>query len=97
MLSRRLATQAPAWLGAARGAAAKAGPGSSAVATASSPASPDGITTTVPGQAFVGDLRSTSALCLADGINTHTQKWLQVRCGGRGRAGGGGWNGCELS
>lgn len=59
MLSRRLAAQAPAWLAAAgaRGAAGKAG----AVAKVQ-PASDDGITTTTHGQAFVGDLRSTSAL-----------------------------------
>ena len=60
MLSRRLAAEAPAWLAAAgaRGAAAKAG---GAVAKVQ-PASDDGITTTTHGQAFVGDLRSTSAL-----------------------------------
>ncbi len=33
----------------------------------------------LPPQAFVGDLRSTSALCVGDGIETHTAKWLQVR------------------
>jgi NADH dehydrogenase (ubiquinone) Fe-S protein 6 len=34
--------------------------------------------TTVPGgQAFGGDLRSTSGLCQGDGITTHTAKWLQ--------------------
>lgn len=59
MLSRRLAAQAPAWLAAAgaRGAADKAG----AVAKVQV-VSDDGITTTTHGQAFVGDLRSTSAL-----------------------------------
>jgi hypothetical protein len=40
-------------------------------------------TTTLPGQAFVGDLRSTSGLGLGDGKTTHTSKWLTVR----GRAG----------
>jgi hypothetical protein len=30
-------------------------------------------------QAFDGDLRSTSALGLADGITGHTEKWLQAR------------------
>lgn len=33
--------------------------------------------TTTPGQAFVGDLRSTSGLGKGDGINNHTGKWLQ--------------------
>ena len=33
--------------------------------------------TTLPGQAFVGDLRSTSGLGVGDGIKTHTGKWLQ--------------------
>lgn len=58
MLSRRLAAQAPAWLAAAgaRGAAGKAG------AVAKVQPADDGITTTTHGQAFVGDLRSTSAL-----------------------------------
>lgn len=35
-------------------------------------------TITTPGQAFVGDLRSTSGLGLGDGLETHTSKWLQV-------------------
>ena len=43
---------------------------------ASSPAS---RTVTHTGQAFVGDLRSASALGLGDGITDHTSKWLQVR------------------
>ena len=34
-------------------------------------------TTTTVGQAFVGDLRSTSGLGLGDGLKTHTDKWLQ--------------------
>eukprot|EP00878_Enallax_costatus_P003006 GHUV01003204.1.p1 GENE.GHUV01003204.1~~GHUV01003204.1.p1 ORF type:complete len:161 (+),score=45.35 GHUV01003204.1:187-669(+) len=33
--------------------------------------------TTLPGQAYVGDLRSTSGLGLGDGIKNHTGKWLQ--------------------
>jgi hypothetical protein len=36
-------------------------------------------TTTLPGQAFVGDLRSTSGLGMGDGKTTHTDKWLTVR------------------
>ncbi|KIZ02812.1 NADH:ubiquinone oxidoreductase 16.3 kDasubunit [Monoraphidium neglectum] len=32
--------------------------------------------TTLPGQAFVGDLRSTSGLGLGDGKTSHTSKWL---------------------
>lgn len=35
-------------------------------------------TTTLPGQAFVGDLRSTSGLGMGDGKTTHTSKWLTV-------------------
>lgn len=35
-------------------------------------------TTTMPGQAFVGDMRSTSGLGMGDGYKTHTDKWLQV-------------------
>jgi hypothetical protein len=35
--------------------------------------------TTLPGQAFVGDLRSTSGLGLGDGKTSHTSKWLTVR------------------
>eukprot|EP00879_Flechtneria_rotunda_P003285 GHRR01003510.1.p1 GENE.GHRR01003510.1~~GHRR01003510.1.p1 ORF type:complete len:181 (+),score=70.33 GHRR01003510.1:193-735(+) len=34
-------------------------------------------TVTAPGQAFVGDLRSTSGLCMGDDIHNHTEKWLQ--------------------
>lgn len=30
------------------------------------------------GQAFPGDLRSTSGLGLGDGLHSHTAKWLQV-------------------
>lgn len=33
--------------------------------------------TVEPGQAFKGDLRSTSGLGLGDGLTTHTSKWLQ--------------------
>lgn len=32
--------------------------------------------TKFPGQAFVGDMRSTSGLGKGDGINNHTDKWL---------------------
>ncbi|KAI7836234.1 hypothetical protein COHA_009874 [Chlorella ohadii] len=73
MLSRRLAAQAPAWLAAAgaRGAAGKAG------AVAKVQPADDGITTTTHGQAFVGDLRSTSALEVGDNVFNHTKKWLQ--------------------
>lgn len=39
--------------------------------------------TKMPGQAFVGDLRSTSALSVGDGITTHTGKWLQVSDGSK--------------
>ena len=35
-------------------------------------------TTNSFGQAFGGDLRSTSGLGLGDGIKNHTDKWLQV-------------------
>ena len=97
MLSRQLAAQAPAWLRAAGARAAGTAVTSKAVAAAPSTAvasSEDGITTTTPGQAFVGDLRSTSALCVGDGIFDHTSKWLQVG-GGRGRGGGGGWRGAR--
>lgn len=30
------------------------------------------------GQAFAGDLRSTSGVGLGDGLRSHTAKWLQV-------------------
>lgn len=39
--------------------------------------------TVLPGQAFVGDLRSTSALSVGDGIKNHTAKWLQRELGGQ--------------
>eukprot|EP00877_Chromochloris_zofingiensis_P012828 jgi/Chrzof1/779/Cz01g28160.t1 len=35
-------------------------------------------TITAYGQAFLGDIRSTSGLGLGDGIFNHTKKWLQV-------------------
>jgi hypothetical protein len=35
-------------------------------------------TTNSFGQAFGGDLRSTSGLSVGDGIKNHTDKWLQV-------------------
>lgn len=39
----------------------------------------EGPVTTLPGQAFVGDLRSTSGLCMGDDLITHTSKWMDVR------------------
>lgn len=53
-----------------------------AVATASKPTSiaiaEENIPrTTMIGQSFVGDLRSTSGLGVGDGCKTHTSKWLQ--------------------
>jgi NADH dehydrogenase (ubiquinone) Fe-S protein 6 len=42
----------------------------------------DEPTTVLPGQAFVGDLRATSALCVGDGITNHSAKWLQKELGG---------------
>lgn len=45
--------------------------------------------TVEPGQAFPGDLRSTSGLGMGDGLTTHTEKWLQVgRTPGWGLASG---------
>ena len=38
--------------------------------------------TVLPGQAFVGDYRSTSALSVGDGIINHTAKWWQKELGG---------------
>jgi len=35
--------------------------------------------TVEPGQAFPGDIRSTSGLGMGDGLTSHTDKWLQVR------------------
>lgn len=66
-------------------------PSTSRAATAASPAvaKKDWAAVTVPaesakppttvagGQAFGSDLRSTSGLCMADGITSHTGKWLQ--------------------
>lgn len=37
---------------------------------------------TVPGQAFGGDLRSSSALGTGDGLSNHTAKWWQPELGG---------------
>lgn len=34
--------------------------------------------TVTPGQAFVGDNRSSSGLGLGDGLTSHTSKWLQT-------------------
>ena len=41
----------------------------------------DNPETVLPGQAFVGDLRATSALCVGDGISNHSAKWLQKELG----------------
>ena len=38
---------------------------------------------TVPGQAFLGDYRSTSALCIGDNLSNHTAKWWQPELGVR--------------
>lgn len=38
----------------------------------------ESTTVTQPGQAFVGDLRSTSGLGLGDGLTSHTAKWFDV-------------------
>jgi hypothetical protein len=38
---------------------------------------------TVPGQAFLGDYRSTSALCVGDNLSNHTAKWWQPEIGVR--------------
>ena len=83
MLSRRLAAAAPAW-GAAVGVrglagevAATAGGGGKEVA----PVTEDDITIKYPGQAFVGDLRSTSALSVGE------RRW-RVCVRGRGEGGG---------
>jgi len=38
---------------------------------------------TVPGQAFLGDYRSTSALCVGDNLSNHTAKWWQPELGVR--------------
>jgi NADH dehydrogenase (ubiquinone) Fe-S protein 6 len=44
--------------------------------------SQDEPTAVLPGQAFPGDLRSTSALSIGDGIKNHSAKWLQKELGG---------------
>ena len=41
--------------------------------------SEDGVTILFPAQAFKGDVRSTSALGFGDNLQTHTDKWLNVR------------------
>lgn len=43
----------------------------------------DDPVTVLPGQAFLGDLRSTSALSVGEGIANHTAKWLQKELGGQ--------------
>jgi len=46
--------------------------------TGEKPPTPPDSTTTVAGQAFPGDLRSTSGLGFGDNLLDHTSKWLQV-------------------
>lgn len=46
--------------------------------TGKTPPTPPDSTTTVAGQAFPGDLRSTSGLGFGDNLLDHTSKWLQV-------------------
>lgn len=46
--------------------------------TGQKPPTPPDSTTTVAGQAFPGDLRSTSALGFGDNLLDHTSKWMQV-------------------
>ena len=41
--------------------------------------SEDGVTILFPAQAFKGDMRSTSGLGFGDNLQTHTDKWLNVR------------------
>jgi NADH dehydrogenase (ubiquinone) Fe-S protein 6 len=43
---------------------------------------PNEPTTVFDAQAFLGDLRSTSALSVGDGIKNHTAKWLQKELAG---------------
>lgn len=38
---------------------------------------------TIPGQAFIGDYRSTSAVGTGDGLSSHTAKWWQPELGVR--------------
>eukprot|EP00887_Chlorella_sp_A99_P005620 scaffold1.g5620.t1 len=81
---RAAAGEAPLLLARAFGSSAASAAGAQkAVATASTASSANLVVkeedipvTTTPGQAFVGDLRSTSALGVGDGIRTHTGKWL---------------------
>jgi hypothetical protein len=84
MLGRRLAAQAPVWARAAGVRSASeltVAPEWKAGVAKPAKQSEDGITIVKPGQAFVGDLRSTSGLELGDGIMDHTRKWLQVCAG----------------
>ena len=46
--------------------------------TGKTPPTPPDSTTTVAGQAFPGDLRSTSGLGFGDNLLDHTSKWMQV-------------------
>ena len=80
LVSRRLAAEAPALFGGlARGLATKEVAAGRGGAVSTVPDDDLPTTTYYPGQAHLGDLRSTSALGIGDGIKTHTGKWLQVR------------------
>ncbi|DBA77367.1 TPA: hypothetical protein ACH3X2_000884 [Trebouxia sp. C0005] len=52
--------------------------------TGQKPPTPPDSTTTVAGQAFPGDLRSTSALGFGDNLLDHTSKWMQHAQPGQG-------------
>ena len=47
--------------------------------TGKTPPTPPDSTTTVAGQSFPGDLRSTSGLGFGDSLLDHTSKWMQVK------------------
>lgn len=74
---RLLRQQALLQASAAAGFATKAAPAALTVPKSTQDAVP--TINVVPGQAFGGDLRSTSGLGVGDGIKTHTEKWLDVR------------------
>ena len=46
--------------------------------TGREPPTPPDSTTTVAGQSFPGDLRSTGGLGFGDNLLDHTSKWMQV-------------------
>jgi NADH dehydrogenase (ubiquinone) Fe-S protein 6 len=89
LASRQLAARgAAAWAQASRALAAPAGDAvvnadnvklARELATTKHQADP---TVALPGQAFVGDLRSVSGLCVGDGLGNHTSKWAQLELGG---------------